>query len=107
MDKEINAEMVLYRLDSIDKAIAEFKEDLKEIKEDQKMFSLQKYQVEEVSTKVTACQIELAAHEAKIRDLQQAPDKAKAKRFQEIVDTSFKLVIELALVGILIKLGLK
>lgn len=107
MDKEINAEMVLYRLDSIDKAIAEFKEDLKEIKEDQKMFSLQKYQVEELSTKVTSCQIELASHDVQIREIKQAPEKAKAKRFQEIVDLSFKLVIELAVVGLLIKIGLK
>lgn len=98
--KDLNGEMILYRLDSIEKAIVE-------VKEDQKIYGLQKYQIEELSTKVTAQQIEIAGHDVKIRDLQSAPDKAKAKRWQEVIDVAYKSIIELAIIGLLIKIGLK
>lgn len=97
---ETNDGLVEYRLNIIERKIDNLTE-IVALTSD-KMHAIPKLQDEAQEAKET-----LKDHEIRIRELELAPTKSKAARFQEVIDSLFKAITSLGITAVLVKIGLK
>lgn len=98
--KEINAEMVYYRLDAIEKQLKEMAED----KEIQQKHGFQIHEIKETQEKQNQ---EIEKLKVRMDVVEQAPVKSSAEKWKVISDIVFKSVITAGVVFVLAKFGLK
>lgn len=92
-------EQVNYRLDNIEKVLSELKDVVLENK-------MQARDISDLNSKVNEFLGAVNAHEARIRNLETAPMKGKAEKWQMVVDTISKLAMTAIATMILAKIGL-
>lgn len=98
--KEINAEMIYYRLDAIEKQLKDMAED----KEIQQKHGFQIHEIKETQEKQNQ---EIEKLKSRMDVVEQAPMKSSAEKWKIISDIVFKSVITAGVVFVLAKFGLK
>ncbi len=98
--KEINAEMIYYRLDAIEKQLKGMTED----KEIQQKHGFQIHEIKETQEKQNQ---EIEKLKSRMDVVEQAPMKSSAEKWKIISDIVFKSVITAGVVFVLAKFGLK
>lgn len=95
-----NIGTINFRLTNIEATLAELKTVVLENK-------LQEKEIKDIKEKLVECLQAFNSHDKRIRELEVAPVKGKAERWQTITDTVFKWVISAGIGYFAIKMGLK
>lgn len=93
-------DLIEYRLTSIEEKLDEMKNLLLETK-------MHARDIEYLKQRADDNEKAFNAHEKRIKQLEDAPLKHKADRWQQIIDTAFKMIVAAAITYILAKVGLK
>ncbi|MBQ0165522.1 MAG: hypothetical protein KBT02_00255 [Treponema sp.] len=105
--KEINAEMIYYRLDAIEKQLKDMAED----KEIQQKHGFQIHEIKETQEKqnqeIEKQNQEIEKLKSRMDVVEQAPMKSSAEKWKTISDIVFKSVITVGVTFVLAKFGLK
>lgn len=95
-----NIGTINFRLTNIEATLAELKTVVLENK-------LQEKEIKDIKEKLVECLQAFNSHDKRIRELEVAPVKGKAEKWQTITDTVFKWVISTGIGYFAIKMGLK
>lgn len=95
-----NIGTINFRLTNIEATLAELKTVVLENK-------LQEKEIKDIKEKLVECLQAFNSHDKRIRELEVAPVKGKAEKWQTITDTVFKWVISAGIGYFAIKMGLK
>ena len=97
---EINAEMVYYRLDAIEKQ-------LKDMAEDKEIQQKHGFQIHEIKENLEEQNKEIEKLKVRMDTVEQAPLKSSAEKWRTITDIVFKSIITAGVTFVLARYGLK